>query len=96
MRGATFSADRRYRYRLWRRWDGARPVVAFVMLNPSTADARFFRRRGVVAYGYGLLSDRIPFREFAKLFHGNNERVDQESLRLTTELWEQTAREFLA
>ena len=40
MRGATFSADRRYRYRLWRRWDGARPVVAFVMLNPSTADAR--------------------------------------------------------
>ena len=50
----------------------------------------------MVAYGYGLLSDRIPFREFAKLFHGNNERVDQESLRLTTELWEQTAREFLA
>ncbi|TMF61888.1 MAG: DUF1643 domain-containing protein, partial [Chloroflexi bacterium] len=40
VRGATFSADRRYRYRLWRRWDGARPVVAFVMLNPSTADAR--------------------------------------------------------
>jgi hypothetical protein len=38
--GATFSADRRYRYRLWRRWDRTRPVVAFVMLNPSTADAR--------------------------------------------------------
>ncbi|TMC73897.1 MAG: DUF1643 domain-containing protein [Chloroflexi bacterium] len=38
--GATFSADRRYRYRLWRRWDRTRPIVAFVMLNPSTADAR--------------------------------------------------------
>ena len=38
--GATFSRDRRYRYRLWRRWDPVRPVVAFVMLNPSTADAR--------------------------------------------------------
>jgi len=38
--GATFSRDRRYRYRLWRRWDRGRPVVAFVMLNPSTADAR--------------------------------------------------------
>jgi hypothetical protein len=38
--GATFSRDRRYRYRLWRRWDDTRPVVAFVMLNPSTADAR--------------------------------------------------------
>jgi hypothetical protein len=39
MSGAVFSRDRRYRYRLWRRWDAARPVVAFVMLNPSTADA---------------------------------------------------------
>ena len=39
-RGATLSADGRYRYRLWRRWDRSRPVVAFVMLNPSTADAR--------------------------------------------------------
>ncbi|TMG72243.1 MAG: DUF1643 domain-containing protein [Chloroflexi bacterium] len=39
MSGASFSRDRRYRYRLWRRWDAARPVVAFVMLNPSTADA---------------------------------------------------------
>jgi hypothetical protein len=37
--GATFSRDRRFRYRLWRRWDGSLPVVAFVMLNPSTADA---------------------------------------------------------
>src|SRR5207237_5457574 len=37
--GASFSRDRRYRYRLWRRWDAARPVVAFVMVNPSTADA---------------------------------------------------------
>lgn len=37
---ATFSADRVYRYALTRRWphDGA-PWAAFVMLNPSTADA---------------------------------------------------------
>ena len=38
--GARFSRDRRYRYRLWRRWDPSRPVVAFCMLNPSTADER--------------------------------------------------------
>lgn len=38
--GARFSADGRYRYRLWRHWDASRPRVAFVMLNPSTADAR--------------------------------------------------------
>jgi hypothetical protein len=40
MAGATFSEDRRYRYLLWRRWQSAGPTVAFVMLNPSTADER--------------------------------------------------------
>jgi hypothetical protein len=38
--GAIFSSDRRYRYRLWRRWDDLRPIVAFCMLNPSTADEK--------------------------------------------------------
>ena len=65
-------------------------------LTWGATDARFFRRRGVVAYGYGLLSDRIPFGDFIRMFHANNERVDQESLRLSTELWEQTARECLS
>jgi hypothetical protein len=39
--GATFDGERNeYRYRLWRLWDETKPHVAFVMLNPSTADAR--------------------------------------------------------
>jgi hypothetical protein len=38
--GAAFSACRRWRYLLWRRWDAARPVANFLMLNPSTADER--------------------------------------------------------
>lgn len=37
--GAIFSECRRYRYRLWRIWDASKPAVAFLMLNPSTADA---------------------------------------------------------
>jgi len=36
--GARFSACRRWRTLLWRRWDPARPVANFLMLNPSTAD----------------------------------------------------------
>lgn len=38
--GAVLSADPdvTYRYALWRRWD-ERPLLAYVMLNPSTADA---------------------------------------------------------
>lgn len=38
-RGAVFSDDRVYRYQLRRCWDVTEPIVAFVMLNPSTADA---------------------------------------------------------
>jgi hypothetical protein len=36
---ALFSRCGRYRYRLTRRWDAGRPLAAFVMLNPSTADS---------------------------------------------------------
>lgn len=37
--GATIDETGRYRYTLWRSWDGRRKKLAFVMLNPSTADA---------------------------------------------------------
>lgn len=37
--GAVISDDGRYRYRLWRVWDDLAPVMVWVMLNPSTADA---------------------------------------------------------
>ena len=37
---AVLSSDGLYRYSLWRVWDRSRPAVLFVMLNPSTADAR--------------------------------------------------------
>ena len=36
---AQFSSCRRYRYTLWRVWDEGKPHVAFIGLNPSTADA---------------------------------------------------------
>ena len=35
---AFFSPDRRYRYWLLRVWDESLPVMAFIGLNPSTAD----------------------------------------------------------
>lgn len=37
-KGAIFSANRLYRYKLWRIWDSGRPLAMFVGLNPSTAD----------------------------------------------------------
>lgn len=36
---ASFDPERRYRYRLSRVWDRDLPIVVWVMLNPSTADA---------------------------------------------------------
>lgn len=38
MTGAVFSADRTYRYVLWRTWGTRGPLIHFVGLNPSTAD----------------------------------------------------------
>jgi hypothetical protein len=38
-RGATFDDSGAYRYALWRRWQPGGLRVAFVMLNPSTADS---------------------------------------------------------
>lgn len=37
--GAIFNRTRRYRYKLWRKWDKQKPQVVFLMLNPSKADA---------------------------------------------------------
>ena len=36
--GAVFDVSGRYRYSLWRAWSAYHPRIAFVLLNPSTAD----------------------------------------------------------
>lgn len=53
----------------------------------GATDARFFRHKGAVAYGAGLFSDRVNSSDFMTRFHGNDERVDVDSLALTTQLW---------
>ncbi|MBK5288004.1 MAG: M20/M25/M40 family metallo-hydrolase [Acidimicrobiia bacterium] len=58
-------------------------------------DNRFFRRAGSVGYGFGLFSRRIGFEDYARMFHGHDERVDQESLDLSTQLWLALAEDLL-
>lgn len=36
--GAKFDTSGRYRYALWRAWSANYPRIAFILLNPSTAD----------------------------------------------------------
>ncbi|MGD9705598.1 MAG: M20/M25/M40 family metallo-hydrolase [Acidimicrobiia bacterium] len=58
-------------------------------------DARVYRELGAVAYGAGLMSPTIDAAEFGRRFHGHDERVDVESLELTTQLWLDVARDLL-
>ena len=56
-------------------------------ITAGGTDATFFRDTGSVAYGFGLLSPAVTYEDFSSRFHGNDERIDVESLRLTTQCW---------
>lgn len=68
--GAIISEDSKYRFQLWRIWDESKPLVLWVMHNPSKADAvesdktidkiiRFSK-----AWGYGgiYVGNLFPYR----------------------------------
>ncbi len=59
-------------------------------------DARIYREMGAVAYGAGLFSPGLDAGEFGSRFHGHNERIDVESLALTTRLWHDVCSDLLA
>jgi acetylornithine deacetylase/succinyl-diaminopimelate desuccinylase-like protein len=64
-------------------------------ITTGGTDAKFFRWKGIPSYGFGLHSLRIPYTEYPIMFHGHNERVDTESLRLSAMMWEALCRDFL-
>jgi acetylornithine deacetylase/succinyl-diaminopimelate desuccinylase-like protein len=64
-------------------------------LTVGATDARFHRALGSVAYGFGLHSRAITFEEYGAMFHGIDERVDVESLHLSTEMWIALTHDFL-
>lgn len=56
-------------------------------MSVGFTDARIYREMGAVAYGAGLLSPGLLPGDFSSRFHGNDERIDVESLALCTQLW---------
>jgi acetylornithine deacetylase/succinyl-diaminopimelate desuccinylase-like protein len=68
-------------------------LVPFLMVGGT--DNRYFRRAGSVGYGFALFSRRLSFEDYATMFHGNDERVDLESLALSEQLWEAVAHDLL-
>lgn len=65
-------------------------------LTVGATDARFFRREGITSYGFGMFSEKMSFEDYGAMFHGDDERIDTESLRLSAELWQAVARDLLA
>ncbi len=74
-------------------YEGSR-IVPYMTVGAT--DARFFRRLGTTSYGFGLFSTDLSFEDYGSMFHGDDERIDVESLRLSTEMWEALSRELLA
>ena len=64
-------------------------------MTVGATDARFFRRLGTTSYGFGLFSTNLTFEDYGAMFHGDDERVDVESLRLSTDMWEALAHDLL-
>lgn len=85
-------------------WDSLSRVTASIVpgsaliptMTAGATDARFFRRIGATSYGFGVLSERIGFEQYMGMFHGDDERVDIESLRLCVDLYEALARDLLS
>ncbi len=83
-------------------WDSLERAVAnpfpAARLSPQFivgfTDARVYRELGAVAYGAGLFSPSLDAGEFGSRFHGHNERIDIESLALTTRLWHDVVTDF--
>ena len=70
----------------------ARPTPQLVV---GFTDSRIYRQMGAVSYGAGLFSPDLDAADFGRRFHGHDERIDVESLRLTTNLWLDVARDLL-
>ena len=71
---------------------GAQIAPQFIV---GFTDSRIYREMGSVAYGAGLFSPELDVGSFAQRFHGNDERIDVESLRLSTDLFHDVAKDLL-
>ncbi len=59
-------------------------------------DAKVYRDMGATAYGAGLFSPDLDPLSFSERFHGNNERIDTESMALSTQFFIDVAKDFLS
>jgi acetylornithine deacetylase/succinyl-diaminopimelate desuccinylase-like protein len=59
------------------------------LLMTGATDSRWFRRHlGTTCYGFGLFSRQLTMEQLAGMGHGDDERVDLESLGMVTQMWD--------
>jgi acetylornithine deacetylase/succinyl-diaminopimelate desuccinylase-like protein len=80
--------------RVTQRFYAGSKIVPYMTVGAT--DARFFRRLGTTSYGFGLFSTQMSFEDYGAMFHGDDERIDVESLQLSTDLWQAVAHDLLA
>jgi acetylornithine deacetylase/succinyl-diaminopimelate desuccinylase-like protein len=73
-------------------YPGARLLPRMIV---GFTDAPYFREKGAIAYGFALFSRALTAEAMAGRFHGNDERIDVESLALTTQAWLEVCEQFL-
>ena len=72
------------------------PGCGFVpyMVSGGT-DSRFFRQKGIPAYGFMPLKPDLPFSELLSIVHGRNERISQANLLLATKFFYRLVKKML-
>ncbi len=73
-------------------YPGARLMPRLIL---GFTDAPYFRDKGAIAYGFGLFSRTLTAEKMSGRFHGNDERIDVESLALTTQAWLEVCEQLL-
>ncbi|MDH3471674.1 MAG: M20/M25/M40 family metallo-hydrolase [Acidimicrobiia bacterium] len=84
---------------LWDSLDDARGAVGppgplLPAIFPGSTDGRFWRERGSAVYGAGLFDPDTSVGEMLSMFHGNDERVSEVSVDLTTDFLAATVEAF--
>lgn len=83
-------------------WDSMQRAVAKPFPTAEVAphlivgftDSRVYREKGKIAYGAGLFSPSLDAVSYSDRFHGNDERIDIESMALSTQFFIDTVRDF--
>ena len=66
------------------------------MLSMGGTDGRFYRMKGVNAYGFALYNPELTTKEIFSMSHGINEKISLKTIDLSLRAFYNLAKEFLS